>query len=70
MHNLNLYTWHTTRQLDYCPPHFVVTSTPYSPENLVWVFEKLSGRFCLVSPLKLYAFENPAEATYYELVWS
>lgn len=82
---LDVITWFTERQLSYKPKHFVVAKTPTTTENKNWIFEKLRGRFCfvqveessrndpfdLLASLDTYpAFEDPAEATFYELTWS
>ena len=82
MIRLNLQTWHTERELDYCPKHFVSTNTPISDESLIWILEKLEGRF-YIQPAETYSFaallegaeripyfEDPLEATVYELTWS
>jgi hypothetical protein len=84
MTELNVYTWFSNRELNYCPAHFVVVDTLITQESKQWILEKLTGRFCLVeipnyidsnvsnpwafgySP----AFENPQEATYFQLIWS
>lgn len=74
--NINLFTWYGQRELDYCPVHFVQTNTPITEESKNWILEKLNGRFYLGTlnnptffldafPL----FEDPQEATLYELTW-
>lgn len=78
--DINLYTWFTDRELNYCPKHFVMTNTPVTSESREWVLEKLSGRFATVAqpfdyissnfPNVRIAFENPKEAVFYELTWS
>jgi len=84
MTELNLYTWFSQRELHYCPKHFIVVDTIITIESKQWILEKLTGRFCLVevpnynnpefdNPWKFGyfpAFENPLEATYFQLVWS
>jgi hypothetical protein len=85
MTELNLYTWFSQRELPYCPQHFVVVDNIISIESKQWILEKLTGRFCLVEVPNWYdnpefsnpwkfgyfpAFENPLEATYFQLVWS
>lgn len=82
---LDPYTWFTERELKFKPKHFIVTRTPVTSESKRWIFDKLQGRFALVSlepssrdtfdellsTLEEYpAFEDPAEATFYELTWS
>jgi hypothetical protein len=78
MTDLNLHTWHITRRLDYCPPHFIAVDVPLTKENKYWITEKLVGRYCFVYPTtkfdELYvgypAFEDPEEATYFSLMWT
>jgi hypothetical protein len=76
MHKINLYTWHQQRQLDYCPVHFVATSTPLTNESKLWILERLQGRFFLPKVLSLQNteaspyFEDSEEAVLYELTWS
>lgn len=76
--DINLYTWFTERQLNYVPSHFVVANTPIQPESKSWIIEKLSGRYTIVTldsgtfllDVEYPAFEDPKEATFYELTWS
>lgn len=87
MTELNLHTWFSNRELNYCPAHFVVVDTPITQESKQWVLEKLTGRFCLVEfpnycdtrntlsnlmwVFGYYpAFEDPKEATYFQLIWA
>jgi hypothetical protein len=83
MTELNLYTWFTERQVTVCPAHFVVIENEITQEKLNWIYEKLSGRFCLVECQSVDtddyiwfahrqwpAFECPLEATYFQLIWS
>lgn len=86
---LDLNTWFTDRELLYKPKHFVVTKTPITSESKKWIYDKLKGRFTLLtiemvnfihptnividsalSNTEYPAFEDPAEATFYELTWS
>jgi hypothetical protein len=84
MTELNVYTWFSNRELNYIPAHFVVVDTLITQESKQWILEKLTGRFCLVEipnytdqgsydswPQFGYypAFENPTEATYFQLMW-
>jgi hypothetical protein len=85
MTELNVYTWFSNRELNYIPAHFVVVDTLITQESKQWILEKLTGRFCLVespnytdqesydSMLQFGyfpAFENPQEATYFQLMWN
>lgn len=75
--DINLYTWFTERELDFCPKHFIATNTPVDTEKKLWILEKLNGRFYLGIKSKDFLmseqypyFEDPQEAVYYELTWS
>jgi hypothetical protein len=92
MNDINLHTWFTDRELDYCPKHFVKSNTVITKESKLWILERLTGRFYIQSQtikmptLNLPAslgrtvypnftdevpyFEDPSEATLYELTWS
>lgn len=76
-------TWFSQRELNYKPRHFILTKTPITTESKKWIYNKLRGRFVIVTldytqndsfddfDLGGYpAFEDPAEATFYELTWS
>jgi hypothetical protein len=78
---LDPITWFSDRELHYTPKHFVVTSHPCTSESKQWVLDKLSGRFSVTYPVvssniielvtpSCIAFEDPQEATFYELKWS
>ena len=81
-YQVNVYTWHMEREVKNFPRHFVVTKTPITQESKQWILESLTGRFCIVSsleiedkmllgfPVEIPAFEDPKEATFYELKWS
>lgn len=76
--NINFHTWFGQRELDYCPKHFIKSSTTLTKESKLWVLEKLSGRFFIsTSELNLFYdsegiiyFEDPQEAVFYEIAWS
>lgn len=80
--DLNLYTYFGNRELPFTPGHFVVASTPFTPESKNWVIESLTGRFSIVlGPDPAFedfityerdypAFEDSKEAVFYELTWS
>ncbi len=73
---INVYTWFDARQLDFCPKHFITTKTPVTDESLIWIHEKLQGRFCLQQGNdfldfdRIPYFEDPQEAILYELTWA
>ena len=77
---INLLQWHQTRELEFCPKHFIKVKTPINDERYFWIQEKLVGRFCLIkgepdrSTLffdSVYpSFEDPQEAVLYELTFS
>ena len=76
-------TWYSTRQLELCPKHFVVVSAPLTEDSKQWILDKLRGRFAIINTVTnlsgltvvdtsrgKVAFEDPTEATLYELTWS
>ena len=72
--NINLNTWFMERELSFCPKHFVKCHTPITTESKLWVYETLKGRF-YINHNELFFdsnvhFEDPQEATLYELTWS
>ena len=69
--------WFVDRELGFKPVHFVKAVTPANSKAIQWILNSLSGRFFLeksyddVFDEKVYpSFEDPAEATLYELKWS
>ena len=80
MRDFNPLVWFGERELSHVPPHFVKTSSPLTDEALVWIQTSLSGRYAYSSHSNIenfifeshryVYFENPAEATMYELRWS
>ena len=81
-YQVNINTWFMEREVKNFPRHFIVTRTPITQESKQWILETLQGRFCIVSsleiedsmmlgfPTEIPAFEDPQEATFYELKWS
>lgn len=80
MREVNPQVWFGERELKHVPPHFIRCETPTSDEALLWVDTMLVGRYALSSYTEdttffldfdtyIY-FENPSEATMYELRWS
>jgi hypothetical protein len=78
--NVNPVKWFSVRELDKVPPHFIKASTPISDKAKLWVITKLEGRyaiaegdgpddFLLISPQYIF-FEDPSEATMFELRWA
>lgn len=77
--NINVDTWNKAREVSFCPKHFTATTTPLSDEAKLWVLERLHGRYHIglnmqrntifENIVKIY-FEDPQEATLYELTWS
>ena len=62
------------RQLQFCPKHFIKCQAPMTTESKLWIYETLTGRFYideydLFFDTNVY-FEDPQEATMYELKWS
>lgn len=78
--NINLHTWFSERELDFCPKHFTKCNTPISEKSKMWILETLSGRFYLESAQfgesllsfgeQIPYFEDSQEAVLYELTWS
>lgn len=75
----DLINWYSTRKLEFLPGHFVRASTPITQDSLFWIQSTLKGRYTLITTFSLQvmadsvivpAFENPEEATIYELTWS
>jgi hypothetical protein len=72
--------WFANRQVDYPPVHFVTATTPLTQESKQWVLNNLRGRyaitqnvsdfFAMLETLGNISFEDPSEATIYELRWS
>lgn len=80
MREINPQVWFGERELKHVPPHFIKCPTPVTTESVMWVTSRLSGRFSLstYSEQELFFldinnyiyFENPSEATIYELRWA
>lgn len=77
--NINLHTWFSDRELEFCPKHFIKCNAPLTDEAKFWVYENLTGRFYIenLSLLSLFSeadelihFEDPQEAVMFELRWS
>lgn len=78
--NFDPIAWFSKRELTFSPPHFIKCSTPVDPDRLLWIKNKLSGRYSIVTGTSLgtfvlesaqyVTFEDPADATMYELRWS
>ena len=77
--NINLHTWFMQRELQFCPKHFIKCNAFLTQEAKFWVYENLKGRFYTKDLLVLSLvsdqeqeiyFEDPQEATLYELRWS
>jgi hypothetical protein len=78
------FTWFSEREIKFKPKHFIITKTPITSESRKWIYDKLKGRFAVIyleTPISSFddfldmsnqfpAFEDPAEATFYELTWS
>jgi hypothetical protein len=73
------YVWFCKREVEFYPKHFTLASTPLTSDSKQWVLDNLKGRFCIVQTGQIFlvnyylgniAFEDPSEATFYELKWS
>jgi MoxR-like ATPase len=71
--------WFAERQVSYPPPHFVTATTTLTPESKQWVLDHLRGRFSITVDYDTFlslesmgriSFEDPREATIFELKWS
>ena len=79
-HEINPVIWCAERQLDYPPVHFITATTPLTEESNQWVLNNLCGRFSIIEPYDFFlitngsmgtiSFEDPKEATLFELKWS
>lgn len=78
-YKIDPYIWFGKRQVDFCPKHFILVSTPLTVDSKQWVFDNLKGRFCIIQTNQLFlveyylgnvAFEDSKDATFYELKWS
>lgn len=72
--------WFTEREVDYPPVHFLTCRTPLTLESKQWILDNLRGRYSVTqnnlmflldnSSIGIVSFEDPKEATLYELKWS
>ena len=78
-YKIDPYVWFSKREVDFYPKHFVLATTPLTSESKQWVLDNLKGRYCIVQTDQIFlvpyylgniAFEDPADATFYELKWS
>jgi hypothetical protein len=80
--NVNPLLWFGEREVKFTPPHFVKCPTPLTEKSKHWVMSKTQSRYSIVAsddsndPLAIFIdtysvyFEDPREATLYELRWS
>lgn len=76
----NPLIWFQNRELTFVPSHFIKCPTPVIPDAKLWIYNKISGRFCLVESVAIedflahneitVYFENEQDATLYELIWA
>lgn len=79
-YEIDPYIWFGKREIEFCPKHFVISDTPLTDESKQWVLDNIKGRFSIIQKnnqlflidyyLGNIAFENPMDATFYELKWS
>lgn len=81
---LDPISWYgEVRLLPFTPLHFTQAITPLTTESKLWILDTLRGRFSVYQPPNteyddfdlimsegVPAFEDPKEATMYELKWS
>lgn len=75
MNEINLISWYSKRELDFCPKHFIKANTPLTLKSKDWIKDHLVGRFFIkeydYNVFEHYPyFEDPQEAILYELTWS
>jgi hypothetical protein len=83
---INPLLWFSEREIKtHVPPHFIKCESPLTEKSKLWVITKLQGRYSIsigsdnndadtltylfIDQEYIY-FEDPAEATFYELRWS
>jgi hypothetical protein len=78
-YHIDPIVWFAERQVSYPPPHFVTSITALTIESKQWVLDHLRGRFSItidydsflsIDSLGRISFEDPSEATIFELKWS
>lgn len=78
---INPITWFAERELSYPPAHFVTATTHVTIESKQWVQDYLIGRYSIIpgvsdwvsvndDTIGVISFEDPKEATIFELKWS
>lgn len=50
-YNIDPVFWHSTRQVEFTPTHFIFAKTQLSYESLLWVINKLKGRYSIETTL-------------------
>jgi len=75
-YSIDYLTWFGERKLLFKPNHFVRSSARLTNESELWILKNLKGRYALVIEFSenfdsyvIPAFEDPTEATFYELTW-
>ena len=84
--DLDPISWYSSREVECTPRHFVVATTVLTEQSKLWILNNLRGRFSVVAAptqedtissipfinfgVAVPAFEDPKEATMYELKWS
>lgn len=78
-YEINPLMWFAERELVYPPAHFTPTTTQLTNESKQWVKDYLVGRYAVVLGISEWqfgdsigyiSFEDPREATIFELKWS
>lgn len=79
-YNVDPIIWFTEREVEYPPKHFITATTPLTFESKQWVIDNFRGRFSITqnnmaflfdnNNIGLISFEDPKEATMYELKFS
>lgn len=67
--DINLNTWFVERELITVPSHFIKVNTLIDSISRMYILEKFQGRFAIDVSYGVIYFEDPAEATLYQLMF-
>ena len=73
INDINLMEWFSDRMLNHAPPHFHKSSVSITNDSIVWIEEKLTGRYAVMEESGyirgLPYFEDKSELMLYELTF-
>ncbi len=78
-YEVNPIIWFADREVAYPPAHFITANTKITSESKQWVQDHLIGRYAIIPTVPdwvsedyigMISFEDPKEATIFELKWS